>query len=117
MEPKNVIHYYVGCDIINISAGGEWLGCNTEVLTPQCLSDIAIYEFKDFKPILRRLTDITHDEYMSLKSLHIDRNPAIGGLFKDMKWTPEEFHWLLQHGFDLFNLIDSNQALDKATLK
>lgn len=33
------------------------------------------------------------------------------------KLKPEQFHYLLSRGFDLFNLIDEGLAIDKETLK
>ena len=88
------------------------------------------------KPILRRLEDMTEEEMKELVFIgHSVRNTLYevkmeyntvcfktngftgGGSVSLRALRPEETHYLLQQGFDLWGLIDSNQAIDSKTLK
>lgn len=97
------------------------------------------------RPILRRLQSMTEEQAKMLllqipfNTRHhiivkrVDENPYIGIEYefqyndKGRYWnkyhslgkgfTPEEFRWLCVMGFDLWNLIDSGQAIDADTLK
>lgn len=77
------------------------------------------YGIQQVKPILRRLEDMTeeeaiigecYDQWMDLQS---------SGVTVD--WTmkphrPGKLLWLLSKSFDLFGLIDNNEAIDQKSL-
>lgn len=99
----------------------------------------------DIKPILRRLSDMEEEEAKELVMLRADHlygpHPtgrtyetyfntfgqivvSWGPGFKEKNvpqskecFYPVEFHYLLQRGFDLWNPIDSGQAVDVKTIK
>lgn len=66
---------------------------------------------ESFKLLLRSLADITEDENNICNSLvsgcPMNENP------NPMFWSPEQFIYLLGRGFDLFNLIESEIAIDE----
>ena len=59
------------------------------------------------------MSDMTEEEAWEIG----DNNKAYFAAFIiDKLYTPTEFLLLLKSGFDLFGLIESNQAIDKTTL-
>ena len=108
--------------------------CNLAVLHNDCVEveyqfNVGHYElnFEDIKPILRPLSDMTEEEKSTLKGvmkdsfkgenlLPIIKSGALTNLFFN-KGNPSIVLWLLKQGFDLFGLIESDQAIDKTTLK
>ena len=77
------------------------------------------------QPILRRLEDMTEEEgnyiinHYSFRSVDMplnERKFAIE-IAKRLTEQMDVAHYLLQQGFDLFGLLDSNQAIDAKTLK
>lgn len=91
------------------------------------------------QPILRKLSDMTEEEAKELlrirhpkgiyerhSSLCIDYYWQEGHLPQGKKYeyqmdlseaTPDQFHYLLSRGFDLFGLCEAGLAIDKSTLK
>ncbi len=147
---KDIAHLYLGCELIAITDFDELedyeykkgdrvklvlinkgrvqihaMGDNENWRYGIDLEDfwIADWDLNGFKPILRRLYDITDEEckerawgdkegfydYMKYSSPH----PAYT---EQARWYPDDFAWLLSKGFDMFNLIESGQAIDKSTL-
>lgn len=53
-----------------------------------------LFDVSEIKPILRKTSSMTFDE----------------------RQHDEDIIWLLRNGFDLFNLIDENLAIDSSTL-
>ncbi len=73
---------------------------------------------KDFKLVLRPISDMTAEEskiYHSLNKLY-PASPVHSHLMVEHA-TFETFAWLLKQGFDLFGLIEFGQAIDKTTYK
>lgn len=80
--------------------------------------------YNDIKLILRPLSDITNDECIRLSKVQYeaknDRNHLILGrgivneIMNDT-WggSHKTFMYFIENGFDIFGLIESNQAIDK----
>ena len=67
-----------------------------------------------FKPILRKLADITEDEAVNLNFYF----PIPKGYkFENVKWHMGEVSFLFSKHFDVFNLIPEGLAIDTTTLK
>jgi hypothetical protein len=163
IQLKDIIHFYIGCEVlIDGKEVGRLYGINTSYLKSinQIHYDIQteqmrIEDGEDFvmpynddfgyelriKPILRRLEDITDEEFKSylnwdrLNELYENVRyekcerayiltyniPADIGSYPMsvtvdfIKLLPDQFLWLIKHGFDLFNLIESGQAIDAKT--
>jgi len=124
VQLKDVIHLYLGCkgvtqkrtvELTGINLMSElkllWEGTESDMHgAASCAKDI--YS-AGFKPILRKLSDMTEEESYELE--------MIGHELIINKVSTNEFHaartaYLLSHHFDLFNLIESGQAIDKETL-
>lgn len=77
-------------------------------------SDNVHLAWGSIKPILRRLESMTEEEMMAYENMSgmILSRP----IEKAKWWTADAFVWACSLGFDLFGLIDSNQAIDAATL-
>lgn len=83
-------------------------------------------EIAQAKPILRKLSDMTEEEKKELRKIMSNagsvnmlpeiRTSNVLQLFFNAE-NPKIMLWLLQRGFDLYNLIESGEAIDKATLK
>jgi len=108
---KDVAHLYVGCKMIEIS--GE-IGTLTSVHSDYTISvnaDIDYYPY-DSKPLLRPISLITEEQ-----------KNEVAALYKIDKWgrqTPQSMAdviiYITKKGFDLFNLIESGEALDITTI-
>ena len=130
-ELKEVIHLYLGCDaIIGKQSGqenakhliGTLVGYDTKNkgtctfiyydkgVSTTCITPTSI------KPILRPISDMTQEEskiYHSLNKLY-PASPVHHIMVEHA--TFETFAWLLKKQFDLFELIESGQAIDKTKL-
>lgn len=117
MKAKEVLHYYLGQEV-STDSGSETLDAiynngDIETLFRGHLRNY--YSLERVKPILRPLSDMTEEElremcdkanvgYRSLESFKIHFSQIL---------FPAEFHYLLSHGFDLFGLIESGEAIKK----
>jgi len=116
---KDVAHLYLGCDMYSVPQSNEYF---IEKLTG-VHSDMAIsvngnldYPEYDSKPILRPLSDMTDEECNSYNKIQLTCYSAFP--FKDQCIQEAlKVKFLLSLGFDLFGLIESNEAIDKTTLK
>lgn len=106
MELKDVLHFYIGCKI-DISINGTVLNADwyDRIINDEC----------DGKPILRPLSDMTEEE----KSLLVD--PMCYGLNtlqgdELIKQAAILTYELVKQGFDVFDLIESGQAINKTKL-
>jgi hypothetical protein len=116
MELKEVLHYYI--NVVEYRnryvdyKEGEWTvwskltpGRYGRVMEDHSVSAIQIQ--------LRPLSSITHSEAAAI-GYKPQEIPVF--LDKDTAFYPNEFHYLLSRGFDLFNLIDAGAAIDSDTL-
>jgi hypothetical protein len=115
IEIKDYLHLYLGCKI-NTSLNGTTLTgyWYDRIMRGEC----------DGLPILRPLSDMTEEEkqqigfesYQALrgKQSEIRNLPA-----KEISctWAAKQTAYLLKQGFDLFNLIEKNLAIDKTKIK
>lgn len=121
-ELKDVLHFYLGCECI----GNELWQATLAGIYPSEVEEgktiaVLLPENQEFyvenvKPILRSLQSMTEEEAME-----IDLSEIQTGLLKyptlQMFLTPDQFIKSLSKSFDLWNLIDSGQAIDADTLK
>lgn len=99
MKFKDVAHLYIGCKV-------QWLRIddNTLQVSYFALSDAWWLLNKQCKPILYPLSAVKQREL---------RNEIAFGI----GYQPESFVTLLAARIDLFNLIESGEAIDVTTLK
>ena len=134
MEKKieDYLHYYIGCFAIYAGHGKEEIititGINTatENYSPKIYFDFYEHDGSDSdgiywlkKLILRPLSSMTEDEFNELEKQIGFSDDTI---FDENTWRyfdgtllPEQFHYLLSKGFDLFGLIESGLAIDAIT--
>jgi hypothetical protein len=137
---EDVIHFYVGCEFGTIRKGKE--GMLIDRIISACPEQKTIhssnwenFNYDDTKPILRSLSSMTEDEASEIWRLldwNERINPANRAAEIIAEFSPIELddettqntHWgnlikilpyLLSRGFDLFNLIENDLAID-ATL-
>lgn len=144
IELKDVIHYYVGCRIFRISASGAYSDEYIMDIDELYRINKETYPYS-IKPILRLLEDATDDDikgfidYDKLNELYvdvsfercvngiviyygIDAGPDHGGVFSQTHkitfhtFSPKEWQYLISKGFDLFGLIETDQAIDAKTI-
>lgn len=136
MEKKleDYLHFYIGCEVLLTSerespepnikrltgitddfSGGKWYHLDDEKYHHEVNES-------DFKLLLRKLSDMDEDtarrgywgsinKFKEFLQLHQWSDQ------KHMRWFPEDMAFLLKQGFDIFELIPANLALDAATLK
>lgn len=73
-ELKDYLHYYLGCDSINLINGykAKLLGIDTAYDMPcKIIQEIGTFwiKYEEIKPILRRIEDITEEELLSIVQL------------------------------------------------
>ncbi len=121
-ELKDVIHLYLGCDIINKdeTLPVKFIGyTQSEIFPPYISKMLAIaksndtfIEFyaEDIKPILRQ---------MSAKDIeYLITEFGLGGFeIANNYYSPSSLLWIFKEQIDIFELIHSGQAIDKITLK
>lgn len=82
--------------------------------SPEETFDMDYEGLEKAKPILRRLESMTEEEKVAYENMS---GMLLSRPIENAKWwTADAFHWACSMGFDLFGLIDSNQAIDAATL-
>jgi len=134
-ELKDVINFYLGCEMIS-KKGTIWILAPSNF--PNNWKDSY---FLTSKPLLRPLSDMTEEEavevtkpiviygYTEGRSYEAYRNSfgkivvswGISHLEKyvpqsELHFTTEQFIYLIKQGFDIFGLIDSSQAVDKTKI-
>lgn len=126
---KDYLHYYIGCELKTDTGKVTLIGVLNDKFNGNY--QIAVLNgnitymsiIERYKPILRRLEDITEDEadYIYNNFDVCFDTDALGNPVFD--WDDIRannafaiFHYLLKESFDLFNLIDENLAIDKKTL-
>lgn len=115
MELKDVLHFYLGAECrmtknsyhavheLRLSADhpfrldGKLLDYFTQPTTKA-----------ELKPMLRKLSSMTEEEAIEVGVGIVQRDL---GMF-NRPWSPQQFVWLCNKHFDLFGLIESNQAID-----
>jgi len=131
-EIKDYLHFYLGCQCLCFderNPGEQDIGVLIEVgkshavINPEKGKNDIEGILSEFKPILRRMKDITGDEVLELHHLSVEDNSKDGMSLKSyyssepLFLEPVQFYFLLSKHFDLFGLIDAGLAIDKATVK
>lgn len=116
-------------DLIGLNSRGDM-----QVLLMACDGSVNWYNIKEFKPILRPLTDLTKEiehngekvvfvEYLEENS-PIAFNPIkelVEPLMENINWISHVEYYLIQHllswHFDCFSLIDNDLAININSLK
>lgn len=106
---KDVAHLYMGCRIQHTD--------DFQVVTHLTLSGSLIERVNEnMKPFLRPLSSMTEDELKEKNELcFIHKLPAktkSGRQAAVLHDSPNSFLWLLSKGFDIFDLIESGEAID-----
>lgn len=132
---KDVAHLYIGC-LVHRKEYNRTQPLTTSLLWH--LEQDPNEQFYGYKPILRRLESMTEEEALHLASLseypdHFNDVKAEKNQFGDwivtwqgieesrnifnstgeMFYCSEQFQYLLKKGFDLFQLLDSGQAIEQ----
>lgn len=72
---------------------------------------------QEIKPLLRPLSSMTEEEMHECGNMVYDFSGTDLDQWQpsdfEIGLAPEQFHWLLKKGFDLFGLIDAGIALPK----
>lgn len=114
-EIKDYLHLYLGCQCVWRVKGldDEWRIAGVDLKVLDRVYDRQPFEFK---PILRKLSDMTEEEAteMQLSGIWFRTTKE---RWEDIICTPENLIQLLSKHFDLFGLIESGLAIDATTLK
>lgn len=106
IEFKDVAHLYKGCICTRLDEDGKTVVFRLTIYNLNYHKQ----SLDELKPILRLLKSLTDEEIAECR----EASKVNGhGCVKDALRTA----YLLKQGFDLFNLIESGQAIDKTTLK
>jgi hypothetical protein len=111
---EDFLHLYIGCEYSTANSFGE-VNATTLPMILKYLPD-----YKDFKLHLRRLSSMTEEEmnecwFNMPGPVEVKCEYRDGGV-KKFDATPEQVHYLLSKGFDLFGLCDAVLAIDAATI-
>jgi hypothetical protein len=149
MKRQDYIHYYLGsriyidsdaldCPTIEGIDGPNVIISEYRYKTPNCegiFTRPRIWRNVDsIKPILRRIEDITEEEFVqtilvfdpeedieyALMSYPAFKQKGMDGIFVQegqFKMTMQVIHHLIKIGVDMFGLIDAGLAIDSKTLK
>lgn len=114
----DVLHFYLGCEfkVESINIDDEIIKKLTgSIINMSPLSLEMIITSKELtgKPILSRLSDMTEEEEGEMMNYS---GELLGKYKHDIRVNAKRTAWLCKKGYDLFNLIDSGQAIDKKTL-
>lgn len=114
------IHLYLGC---GATEGNDALvGKLSGIHLNHCYID---YDYKiqsvsidNLKLVLRPLSDMTEEELKHFGVSETLTKEELQQHFFDCPFfTPDEYVYLLKHGFDLFGLIEDGLAVDKTKMK
>jgi len=139
---KDVQHLYSGCELYTgtgkvtlIATQMETLVCKQRTIV---LNGNQIHELHgEFKPLLRPLSSMTEEDAIHMASLTEHESHFINAVCQRNKfddlivvwdspvdglvsynstgelfWCAEQVLWLTKNGFDIFNLLNSGEALD-----
>lgn len=121
INSKDIIHFYIGCSVVTKdenfnSRGLKLIGISDEgcKVSDEAIKISYYVKTEDVKLCLRLLSDMTDEEYTHLgfTETGIKFTKSEESELFDLL-TPIEFAYLLKQGFDLFELIKSNQAVEK----
>lgn len=122
---KDYLHLYLGCEVETNITGQMIQQYGALKITNMTVTDLNFiidalerqeryngptgYYCKIKLTPLSKMTKKQNRELAEIIGMETDKEVHI--------WTPEQFLWLLENEFDLFNLIPDGLAIDKTTLK
>jgi len=113
---KDVIHLYLGCQYrvryIDYEVGQYTVW---SVLTAARLSKLDDLSIADIQIQLRPLSSMTEEELDEVLKIgeHQNNGQSVSGFVRGWKaFGAQTFAYLLKQGFDIFNLIESGQAIN-----
>jgi hypothetical protein len=128
MKLEDIIHHYLGCEVMVRGEVKKFAAIDTSMGRVEIEGTITDEEsgfygedesesfpFKELsqvKPILRKLEDMTEEEYDDLCFIREASFKENDTLLRKAACTT----YLLSKGFDVHQLIENNQAIDKSTL-
>lgn len=125
MEFKDVAHLYLGCKMKRVDHFSNTEKIQTlhsvDINNQYFVSDGFSHWFpvqNSFKPILRKWADRTADEVWHIANLKllVEKLPMQSTEMIIPRFDSELMAYLLYRHFDLFDLIESGQAIDATTL-
>lgn len=138
MKFKEVAKHYIGCEVFDSYNGSNYPLSGVVNNKPHIQLHEKVHserEWGEIKPILRKLEDMTEEDMKELVKIErpLKKRPdkvrlELGSIeWRDNKddyevtlWldelSPLQFHYLASKGYDLFNLIEGNQAIDAKTV-
>ncbi len=105
IKSDDYLHLYIGCDY-KLTCWGPY-----GAIIKLGAGDIGA-SFRDGKLVLRHLSDMIEEESGQYWAIIAETNSFHHQIERDSERT----RYLLSRGFDLFGLIESGLAIDKATL-
>ena len=119
IELKDVLHYYLGCEVSYdgktwtlhmVSKKYAYLRRGKEGIDKNTI------HLHEAKICLRPLSDMTEEERKEHDDLFLPSPSGQKGWYEETYWQARKTAWLLSKHFDLFDLISSGQAIDKTKL-
>jgi len=112
---KDVAHLYLGVNMQYTGNGNPFRG--TKKIEPLTIEKFELLMFSNQrKPILRPLSSMKNIELSTYSDLSKEESNEVFVPYMDKTIYPAAFAYLLKQGFDLFGLIESNQAIDATKL-
>jgi hypothetical protein len=122
MKLSDYIHFYLGCKCVlsfvapdhsEYNKGWKLISIESQSDKPYEIDNGTEYTWTaDIKPILRRLDSMTEEERREYEATLVIQKASPVHQFGVRVQSAQSFAWLCSRGFDLFSLIDSNQAID-----
>ena len=113
MKFKEIAHLYTGCKVYSIISNECFIesmnGVDTDCIRVEGVVD---YHTGEYKPILRPLSDMTEEE----KRVVLAPSSIIHDEHSEAKAMALSTNYMLSRHFDLFDLIDSGEAIDATTI-
>lgn len=124
---KDYLHFYLGCELFvvktkeivtfdDLQSTDRWPVWTRNIKYCNVKNCVASgFRFKEIKPILRPLSDMTKKEHLHMMANFpsIDKDVNMAGAEKEAA----KVHYLLSRRFDLFRLIESGLAINELTLR
>lgn len=120
---ENVAKFYIGCKAIVATSKypESIIGLkHDKVLVGGRTIDVCLFDPEDVKPVLRKLKDMSEDEAQTILTWSglLSYTTDVSSSFEPettpidfVMGIPEGFLFLINAGFDLFGLIETNQAV------
>ena len=121
---EDYLHFYLGCKVKHAAFTKplklKSVGVNGGTISGLDFGEIHFdLRAKNIKPLLRPLSSMTEEEMKECGNMIYDysNDPDLNiWEWRDFEigLAPEQYHWLLSKGFDLFGLIEAGLAIDSS---